>query len=100
MRKLRAGTFEGSTADDLIRAVDKQISKKFPPHVRAEVTQGLILSLLEGTLYFIDVKAAAKKATADYWRMENYGPLSIDAPLPGTSNLTIADTLSNDTARF
>lgn len=91
-----------STAVDLMEAVARALPPGLPDFAKADVSQDLLVSLLEGSLKLPDLRAAVKGHLTAYWKMHPtlFGPLSIDAPIPGTDGLTIADTLSNETPHF
>jgi hypothetical protein len=87
---------------DLVSIVARAIPLAIPPEIRADICQELLLSVLEGELSLADLKKGVAAAVTKYNRMfpGKFGPISIDAPIPGTEGFTIADTLSNDTPHF
>lgn len=97
-----AAAAEIDTAADLMQAVDAVVPKALSDFARADICQDLMLALLEGTLKLRDLKSGAKAYLGSYYKMypDKFGPISLDAPIPGTDGLTIMDRLSNESAHF
>lgn len=91
-----------AAASDLMAQVDAVIPRGLPDFMRMDIASDLTLALLEGDLKIANLKSEAKKYLTAHRKMfpDKWGPVSIDAPLPGTDGFTIADTLSNDSPHF
>lgn len=90
------------TATDLMSAVDAVIPVGLPDFMRADIASDITLALLEGHLKMENLKTEARDYMTAHRKMfpDKWGPISIDAPLPGTDGFTIADTLSNESEHF
>lgn len=99
-RKLSVRPLNGAV--DLMAEIDRVVPRSLPEFARGDICQDLMVALLEGSLKLSDLAKGAKSYLTEYRKMfpDKFGPLSIDAPIPGTEGFTIADTLSNDTPHF
>lgn len=86
----------------LIEAVNSVVPRTFPDHMRADICQDLLLSVLEGESTIEQLKAGTSSAVRKYYKLHpgKFGPISLDAPIPGTENLTLIDTIPSDAAHF
>lgn len=89
-------------ADDdgarLIAAVNEIVPRTFPDHMRADVCQDLLLKVLEGECTISSLKDGSATAIRQYYKLHpgKFGPISLDAPIPGTDGLTLIDTIADN----
>lgn len=84
-----------NSGNDLVMAVNAVVSRRIPEENRADICQDLIMSILEGKFSVDDVRDNPKKyidgvRRASPWK---YEWVSLDAPLFGEGNLTLAEVL-------
>lgn len=86
------------SANDLLRVVDRGIPRGLPDYVRDDIAQEVLLALLEDTIQLCDLATGIKTYSRKYWSMfpGKFGPISLDAPIPGTDGLALIDTIADD----
>lgn len=89
-----------SSATELIERVAALVPHYLPDFMRADISQDILVSVFAGEVKPADLEGALKKHLAAYRKMHpsKFGPLSIDAPIPGTGRLTLGDTLPDERA--
>lgn len=87
---------------ELLRFVNAAVPRQLPDQMRADVCQDLAVALLSGEVSRERAPALVKKLISANWKINpsRYGPLSLDATIPGTESLRMIDTLANDCERF
>lgn len=82
----------------LIEAVNSVVPRTFPDHMRADVCQDLLLKVLEGECTVAALKDGTAAAIRAYHKLHpgKFGPISLDAPIPGTDGLKLIDTIADD----
>lgn len=88
----------GRPEHDLLKRVNAAVSRSFPPHMRADICQDIIVGILSGEFDAQDLALPAKEMTKRMFKMfpTKWGDLSLDAVIPGTVNLKLIDTLSEE----
>lgn len=88
----------GRPEHDLLRKVTAAVPKYLNPDLRADICQDLIVGILCGDFSEDDLKLPAKEMTRKVSKMfpDKYGPLSLDAEIPGTDGMRLIDTLSDE----
>ena len=83
---------------DLTAKINAIVPRSLPPDVRADVSQDLILNVLEGTLLLADLETNVRGAVRKVFQMHptKYGPLSLDQVLPGTDGLRLMDIIPDE----
>jgi hypothetical protein len=88
-------------ANALYAAADAAVSRSLPAHIRADVISQMVLDVLEGWLDLANLKTFAKDYVRKLDRESGrWNTVSLDAPIPGTDDLRLIDTLDTDTVRF
>jgi hypothetical protein len=82
----------------LLRKVNAAIPRHFSPDLRADMCQDLIVGILCGDFSEDDLLLPAKEMTRKVLKMfpTKYGPLSLDAEIPGTDGFRLIDTISDE----
>lgn len=88
----------GKPEHALLRKVNAAVPKHFDPETRADICQDLVVGILCGDFNEDDLLLPAKEMTRRVQKMfpTKYGPLSLDAALPGTDDFRLIDTLSEE----
>lgn len=88
----------GKPEHDLLRRVNAAVPKHFPPEMRADICQDLIVGILTGEFPEDDLRLPAKEMTKRVTKMfpTKYGLASLDAEMPGTDGLKLIDTFSTE----
>lgn len=88
--------------NDLFATVNRCVPVGLPTHIRDDVVGAMVLAVLEGELSLDQVPKRAREFTAAYHREAGtYSNMSIDAPIAGTDDLRLIDTLTQaDTWRL
>jgi transposase-like protein len=83
---------------EMLRAVSEAVPHNIPHDRRADICQELVLALLIGDIEISDLPVAVWKMFHKVYALHptTYGPLSLDAPIPGTDGLLLIDTLSTE----
>lgn len=85
-----------NSATELIERVAALVPRHLPDFMRADISQDILVSVFAGEVKPADLEASLRKHLAAYRKLHpTFGPLSIDATIPGTEGLTLADTLSS-----
>lgn len=89
-----------TSAAELIERVGRLVPRGLPDFMRADISQDILVSLFAGEIRPADLEGSVKKHVAAYYKLYpfKFGPLSIDATIPGTDGLSLADTLSSESA--
>lgn len=82
----------------LLRKVNAAVPKYLDPDLRADICQDLMVGILCGDFSPDDLNLPAKEMTKRVKQMfpTKYGPLSLDAVMPGTDDFRLIDTISNE----
>jgi hypothetical protein len=82
----------------LLRKVNAAVPKYLDPETRADICQDLMVGILCGDFSEDDLNLPAKEMTKRVQKMfpTKYGPLSLDAVMPGTDDFRLIDTLSTE----
>lgn len=82
---------------ELIDAVNAVVPKTFADHQRADICQDLLLAILEGESTIADLKNGTAAAIKRYYKLHpgKFGPVSLDAPIPGTDGMKLIDTIAD-----
>ncbi len=81
--------------NEIVAAVSAALPRYLEPDMRDEVMQNMVLAVLEGSLSIDDTVGSAGKYIGMYRRQYGrYGTVSLDAPLSGTDDLRLIDTLA------
>lgn len=95
------GHAKALAANPLYAAIEAAVPRGLPHDVRADVISQMALDVLEGWLDLADVKKAARQYLTAHDRASGrWDHVSLDAPMPGTDDLRMIDTLTTDTVRF
>lgn len=88
----------GRSEHALLRQVNAAVSRHFPPELRADICQDIIVGILSGEFSADNLSLPAKEMTKRVLKMfpTKYGMLSLDADIPGTDGLRLIDTLSEE----
>lgn len=83
---------------ELLRAVSDAVPHNIPHDRRADICQELVLALLIGDIEISDLPTAVWKMFHKVYKLHPtiHGPLSLDAPIPGTDDLRLIDTISTE----
>lgn len=83
---------------DLTTKINALVPRGLPPDIRADVSQDLIIDILEGNLTLDEIDGNMKGAVRKVFKMHptKYGPLSLDAPLPGMNDVRLMDVISDE----
>jgi len=86
----------GKPEHDLLRAVNAAVPKWLPEEMRADVCQDLVVGILAGDFDKDNLKLPAKEMMARVQKMfpTKYGPISLDAIMPGTDDMRLLDMIS------
>lgn len=86
----------------LVEAINEVVPRSLEAHQRADICQDLLLAVLEGETTIEKLKDGSAECVKRYYKLHpgKFGPLSFDAPIPGTDGLTLADTLTDETTHF
>lgn len=81
---------------ELISAVNAAIPKRVPEQVRADISQEMILGILEGEISLEDVKKQVNAYLRRFWKEYDWDrwTLSLDQPLPGTDFGNMYDVIA------
>ncbi len=93
---------DGGDGAILINTVNDIVPRGFPDHIRADICQDILLEILEGNATIEDLKNGTALAIRKYYKLHpgKFGPLSLDATIPGTEGLRLVDVLPSDTPHF
>lgn len=82
----------------LLKKVNAAVPKYLDPETRADICQDLMVGILCGDFDVDDLNLPAKEMTKRVQQMfpTKYGPLSLDAIMPGTDDFRLIDTISNE----
>jgi transposase-like protein len=85
---------------EMLRAVSEAVPHNIPHDRRADICQELVLALLIGDIEIADLPVAVWKMFHKVYAFHptKYGPLSLDAVIPGTDDLRLIDTISTEQA--
>lgn len=88
----------GKPEHDLLRRVNAAVPHHFDANMRADICQDLIVGILCGDFSEDDLYLPAKEMTKRVFRMfpDKYGPISLDAIMPGTDDFRLIDTLADE----
>jgi len=79
----------------------KQVPTSLPADVRDDVVSAILLAVLEGDITQRQISSSVKTYITKHYRMFNpYKNVSLDAPVPGASNLCYVDLLSNEDEHY
>lgn len=83
---------------EMLRAVSEAVPHNIPHDRRADICQELVLALLIGDIEIADLPTAVWKMFHKVYAFHptTYGPISLDAPIRGTDDLYLIDTLSTE----
>lgn len=83
---------------ELLRLINEAVPRNIPEDRRADICQELAISVLIGDLDVADLAKSWGGAFKKVYKQHptTWAPLSLDAPIPGTDNLLLIDTLSNE----
>lgn len=85
------------TQNDIYAAINRAVPLRLPAHVRDDVLGEMVLAVLEGELDLDAVPAKAREYLRRYDRAsERWKLVSLDAPIAGTDDLRLNDTLSTE----
>lgn len=100
--QLRKGLSALASATDFMAAVDNVVPRGLPDFIRSDVCQDIMVALLEGSLKLKNLKEGAKVHLREYNKMfpDKFGPVSLDAPIPGMDGLKMLDLIADDTPHF
>lgn len=86
----------------LIDAVNAIVPRGFEPHARADICQDLLLAILEGEATIEKLRDGSAECIKRYYKLHpgKFGPLSLDAPIPGTEGMTLGNTIRSDAPHF
>lgn len=82
-------------AYDMMMLVNNAVPKQLPDHIRADICQDLIVSILAGEIDADEIKANVKGFSRKVFEMHpmKYGHLSLDAPIGDDTGRTLLDIL-------
>lgn len=88
----------GKPEHDLLRRVNAAVPKYLDPELRADICQDIIVGILCGDFAEDNLTLPAKEMTKRVQKMfpTKYGPLSLDAIMPGTDDFRLMDKISNE----
>ena len=88
----------GKPEHDLLRRVNAAVPRHFDPNTRADICQDIMVGILCGDFDPDNLTLPAKEMTKRVMKMfpTKYGPLSLDAEMPGTDGFRLIDTISED----
>jgi transposase-like protein len=91
-------TYRQTPEHELLRAISAAVPQEIPHDRRADICQELAVSILTGDIETSDLPVAFNKAFHKVYKLHPtmWGPLSLDAPMPGTDDLFRIDTISED----
>jgi hypothetical protein len=86
----------------LLLAVDAIVPKGLPNSVRCDVCQDMIVAVLSGRATVGNLKDGVGKYLREFWKMfpDRYGHISLDAAVPGTTDMAWSDKLNARTSRL
>lgn len=85
------------TQNEIYAAINRAVPLRLPAHVRDDVLGEMVLAVLEGALDLDAVQAKAREYLRRYDRAsERWKLISLDAPIAGTDDLRLIDTLSTE----
>lgn len=87
---------------ELLRLINDAVPREIPEDRRADICQEMAISVLIGDLDVANLAGAWRNASRKVYTMHptRWGPLSLDAPLPGTDDLRLFDTLAAEPTRW
>lgn len=93
----RAAFARAMPSRELYRAIEAALPK-LPKHMRDDAMSEIAILLLDGEIGFDGIESAARR----YLNRENtaFGPLSLDAILPGSTSTTWLDMVPSDALHF
>lgn len=88
----------GKPEHALLRKVNAAVPQHFDQETRADICQDLVIGILCGDFSEDDLLLPAKEMAKRVMRMfpTKYGPLSLDAIIPGTDDFRLIDTISEE----
>lgn len=86
-------------SDDILEAVNAIVPHTLPEHIRADVCQEMIVDIFVGNLA-LDRAAAEVRRYISRCYGDSYRLVSLDAPIRGTEDLRLADTIASDRFHF
>jgi transposase-like protein len=91
-------TYRQTPEHEMMRSISAAVPMEIPHDRRADICQELAVKLLIGDIEVRDLPSAFHKAFHEVYKLHPtmYGPLSLDAPMPGTDDLFRIDTISED----
>lgn len=100
LSQLRATRAQSISASEMIERVLNSLPTSLPQDVRDEIKQDLFVAILEGSVDFVQIKAAIPEYIRRYYAMypSKFGPLSLDAD--NDQGLRLIDIISTDTPHF
>lgn len=83
---------------ELLHLINAAIPHNLPPDMRADMCQDLAVGILIGDFNKDDLYLPAKEVAKRVYRMfpTKYGPVSLDAIMPGTEDFRLLDTLVDE----
>ena len=88
----------GKPEHRLVKLVNAAVPKHIDADTRADICQDLLVGILCGDFSEDDLFLPAKQMTRRVMQMfpTKYGPMSIDAEIPGTDGFRLIDTLAEE----
>lgn len=88
----------GKPEHDLLRKVNAAVPKYLDADLRADICQDIMVGILCGDFDPDNLNLPAKEMTKRVQRMfpTKYGPLSLDAVMPGTDDFRLIDTITEE----
>lgn len=93
---LDSGTISRS---DLLTTINSIVPHGLPEHIRADVCQEMIVDILCGELALSDAAVKMRRYIGRAWG-DSYKVVSLDAPIRGTDNLRLIDTIEDTRPHF
>lgn len=83
---------------ELLRLINDAVPRSIPEDRRADICQELAIAVLIGDADAANLSTAWRPLFHKVYAQHPtiYGPLSLDAPIPGTEDLRLIDTISNE----
>ncbi len=86
-------------SDDILEAINALVPHTLPEHIRADVCQEMIVDVFTGALALERAATEARRYINRAYG-DSYRFVSLDAPIRGTDDLRLIDTIADDRFHF
>lgn len=88
--------------EELLLKISSLLPMSLPAHIRDDVRQEIVLAVLTGEIRYREIGSKVREFISRVFKLHpaRFGPVSLDAIVPGTDNLRLIDTIESDRPHF